>query len=294
MPIDEELLAGLTEEERAQMLEEDEQDGAGQGEGEEGSDGTATGEAGADDDKGGADGAGAGSGEDGGAAGNDGGASGEDRAGPEVAHAPILVAEAPADAEDRLEQIAQQKAELVDKFDDGELTAKEYQQQLDALGREERVIERQLDKAQIAAELEQQRQVNERESAINSFLSEHQIKRDPTDLRFIALDGAVRLVASREENAALGPREILQKAYDECVAQGMLQPRKAAADPAKPAPKRKPIDAPPTLAKVPAADMTDTDEGSRFAHIDRLDPVAREEALMRMSDADRDAYLKYA
>lgn len=217
-------------------------------------------------------------------AGDDDGA-GRDR--PE-APAPILVAEAPEDAEERLGQISEQKSKLVEQFDDGELTAKEYQQQLDALNKEERQVELALHKAQIAADMEEQRLANEREAAINSFLKEVEIPRDPTNLRFATLDAAVRIVANDEANAQLGARDILQKAYDLCVEQGTLAPKQQPQEQRKP---KKPINAPKTLANMPAADITDTDD-NRFAHINRIkDPEAREAAFMRLSPAEQEAFL---
>lgn len=227
---------------------------------------------------------------DGGASDDAGAADGDEGAGAEsAAPAPILVADAPADAEAQLQKIAEDKAALVEKFDDGELTAKEYQQQLDALSKQERAIERALDKAQIAADMEAQRQVNEKERVINSFLSEVGIPRDPSNLRFLTLDGAVRLVASNEANANLGPREILQKAYDLCVEQGTMQAKTPPKQEQRQA--RKPIDAPKTLASVPAAEISDTDN-ARWAHISRIkDPDARERAFAQLSPAEQDAYL---
>lgn len=205
------------------------------------------------------------------------------------APAPLLVAEAPEDAEERLSKISDEKAKLVEQFDDGELTAKEYQQQLDALNKEERQVELALHKAQIAADMEEQRLANEREAAINAFLKEVDIPRDPTNLRFATLDAAVRLVASDESNADLSAREILQKAYGMCVEQGTLAPKQQ--EPAKQRTARKAVNAPKTLANMPAADITDTDD-NRFAHINRIkDPEAREAAFMRLSPAEQEAYL---
>src|SRR5690554_2651355 len=160
--------------------------------------------------------------------------------------APLLVAEAPEDAEERLSKISDEKAKLVEQFDDGELTAKEYQQQLDALNKEERQVELALHKAQIAADMEEQRLANEREAAINAFLKEVDIPRDPTNLRFATLDAAVRLVASDESNADLSAREILQKAYGMCVEQGTLAPKQQ--EQARQRTARKAVNAPKTLA----------------------------------------------
>ena len=53
---------------------------------------------------------------------------------------------------------------------------------------------------------------------------------------------------------------------------------------------------PKTLAKVPASDNTDVNDG-RWAALDRLrdaDPLAHEEKLMKLSDSERDEYLARA
>lgn len=283
MPYTEEELAGLTDEERAMLEDEedegtdgaDEDDGENQGSGE--------------DD--GAEGAGAAGAEaDPAGDGGEGTEAEDEQVEAPAAHAPILVAEAPEQAQERLQAISSEKADLRKKYDEGELTFDEYESKVETLDEERLEIRLALKEAETAAKIEQQRQINEREAQINGFLSEHNIKRDFADLRFAALDTAVKVVASKEENADLGVREILQKAMDLCIEQGVIAAK--AKHEAAPATKpRKPIAAPPTLAHVPAADMTGTDEGNRFAYLDRLDPVAREAAVSKLSPADLDAYL---
>lgn len=214
---------------------------------------------------------------------------------PTPARAPILVADAPEDAEAKLAEIAEKKAALGDQFDDGDLTSKEYQAKLDELNKEERTLERAIDKADIARDLENQRQTNERMAEINTFLASVDIPHDPKNLRFRVLDAAVRDVASDEANVSLSATEIMQKAFDLCVEEGALQPKKAADTPAKPAPKapaaRTPVNAPPTLAGMPASEVTNT-EDNRFAYLNRInDPDKREAAFAKLSAADQEAYL---
>lgn len=215
---------------------------------------------------------------------------------PAPPRAPMLVAEAPEDAEAKLADIATKKAELADKFDEGDLTSKEFTAQMDALSKEERTLERAIDKAQIAQDLENQRLTNERMSEINSFLKGVDIPHDPKNLRFRVLDAAVRDVASDEANVNLSATEVMQKAYDLCVSEGALVPKKEAAAPAakatEPAPKAKtPINAPPNLSKLPASEITST-EDNRFAYLNRItDPDKREAAFNKLSSADQEAYL---
>ncbi len=211
--------------------------------------------------------------------------------------APILVAEVPEGAEARLTEIATEKGALADKFDDGDMTSKEYQAELEKLNKEERGLERQIDKAQMAQDLENQRITNERMTEITTFLKEVGIPNDPKNLRFSVLNSAVIAVASEEANANLSATEVMQKAYDLCVEEGALQPKKAA-DPAgkpaaeKPAAKQKtPIKAPPSLAGLPASEISST-EDNRFAFLNRItDPDKREAAFNKLSTADQEAYL---
>lgn len=214
------------------------------------------------------------------------------------ARAPILVAEAPEGAESRLTEIATEKAALGVKFDDGDLTTAEYQAELDKLSKEERTLERAIDKAQIAQDLENQRITNERMNEINTFLKEVEIPHDPKNLRFRVLDAAVRDVANDEANVNLSAREVMQKAYDLCIAEGALVAK--AKTPAavvdekttqQPAKQKAPINAPPSLANLPASEVTST-EDNRFAYLNRItDPDKREAAFAKLSAADQEAYL---
>lgn len=216
---------------------------------------------------------------------------------PEPARAPILLAEAPEDAETKLADIASKKAALGDKFDDGDLTSKEYQAQLDDLNKEERALERAIDKAQIAQDLENQRITNERMVEINTFLKEVEIPHDPKNLRFRVLDAAVRDVANDEANVNLSAREVMQKAYDMCIEEGALVAKtKAPAategkKPDVPVKQKAPINAPPSLANLPASEINNTDD-NRFAYLNRIaDPDKREAAFSKLSPADQEAYL---
>lgn len=216
---------------------------------------------------------------------------------PEPARAPILVAEAPEGAEARLAEIPNEKASLAEKFDDGELTSKEYLEELEKLNKEERTLERAIDKAQIAQDMENQRINNERMAEINAFLKEVEIPHDPKNLRFRVLDAAVRDVANDEANVNLSAREVMQKAYDLCIAEGALVAKSkapAAADDKttkQPAKQKTPIQAPPTLASMPSAEITNT-EDNRFAYLNRItDPDKREAAFAKLSAADQEAYL---
>lgn len=205
---------------------------------------------------------------------------------------PVLIAQIPEGTNERLAAIADEKKAITAKFDDGDLTASEMNAELDALNSEERKLERVIDRAEIARDLENQRITNDRNKEINTFLAEVKIPNDPKNLRFQTLNQAVIQVASDPANANLGATAIMEKAHKLCVDEGVLPPKTLKSEPIPPktpvAPKV--LNVPPTLASVPASDIAATEE-NRFAHLNRMNPDAREAAFAKMSPADQDAYL---
>jgi hypothetical protein len=326
----EEFLAGLTDEEREALQEDDgsgdtttlgeslrAHESANSGTTDENDDDDDDANKGGGDGKGGAnDDAAAKGGKDddaaaaAAAAGGDDGKKDDGKGDDAAADAPIvplLVAEAPADADAKLKEIGDKKAELVEQFDNGDITAKEYQTQLDALNRDERALERAIDKAKIAADIKQQQEMTAWMGEVKDFTSKAHPEYSTSRVRWTALDTFVKEIASNPENAGLSGKQILAKAHDMVVADlgeapepsadagGKKDGGKKGEKDGKPL-KGSKIDPPPTLAKVPAADNQDV-EGGRWAALDRLaqtDPIELEEKLMKLSPADRDAYLAYS
>jgi hypothetical protein len=254
-----------------------------------------------------ADGAAAAAGDDGAAAaGRDDGAAAEAAADEQgatpVQTAPVLVAQVPADLDAKLAEIATKKDALITAFDDGDITAKEYQVQLDAIGKEERKIERDVDKAQLAAEMDQQRQQNDWVATVNNFIANTDYSTNQRLHR--ALDMEVRDVAVSEEGKTMNGLQILQRAHANLVDAnlvdaGLVKAASGAAPaaaviPAKAvAPKVAKANLPPNLAHVPAAAVEDTSDG-RYATLDRLansDPLAYEAQLAKLPESERAAYL---
>lgn len=284
-----ELLEGLTDEERAALEEAEAEDEAASDVADEEEEGDADE---AKDQGGEADG-GAG---DGDVDGGDAGQAAADAHANDPA-APLLVAEAPADADAQLKEIADKKDYLVEQFDNGDITAKEYQTQLDALSKQEREIELKLHEARIAQKLAEQQRVNQWLNQVNEFTTRDYPEYSKSKFLWIALDTAVKDVGSDPANAELSGAEILRKAHERVVADlgdAVFKSRAAKAE-GRPL-KGSKATPPPTLAKVPAAEHNDV-EGGKYAVLDRLaetDPLAFEERLMKMSDAERDAYLARA
>lgn len=212
--------------------------------------------------------------------------------------APILVVEAPKDSDKQLTDIRQQKIALADQFDEGDITNREYQQKLDELNQQERKIERAIDRAKLAEEMEAQRKNNAWNDAQADFMADHPEYEDAT--RREMFNAVFRNVASREDFASLpvtraNSLKLLRAAHDAFIkATGMSTGNdKGTEKPTNAHQQQKNKNLPPTLAGVPSADVTDTNAG-RWASLDRLrdkDYQAYEDKLFSMSEADRDAYL---
>lgn len=312
MPIDPELLDGLTDEERRALEETEGQDDTtttmeavydpalqaqdqGQAQGEEdGDDAAAAAKAAAEAS--GVDGADAGSAGDGDA--GDGDAADAAAKADFGKPAPLLVAEAPADADAKLREISEKKNTLMQQVDDGDITVREYQTQLDALSKEERTIERAVEKAQLAAEMNQQLAVNTWMQQVQDFTTNEHPEYSKSRARWTALDMFVKEIGQKPENANLPGAKILEMAHARVLED--LGEAPASAKPAADASGKKagqPLKGsqakpPKTLAAAPAAQPNETGDG-RWAELDALletNPDAHEERLMRMSEAELDAY----
>ena len=296
---------GLTDEERAALQDEeggpnadDNSKGGENGEGGNGEDGQADGgEAGANGDGQAGDGNDDGASGDGAAAGDSAANGKDDQPNAETTQgAPILVAAAPEGADAKLAEIASSKKDLLTKFDDGDITTAEYQSQLDALNKQEREIEWGVEKAKLAGEIDAQRQANEWKATVDSFIREnprYNAAENPTMYQMLDLE--VRRVAGTDEfknrsDAAAG-REILAKANENLAKSLGFEAKPQAKQQQQPPAKN--TELPPNLANIPAADQNDT-SGGKYAVLDRLstsDPLGYEEALMKLPEAERNAYL---
>lgn len=209
--------------------------------------------------------------------------------------APVYTAQQPSDVDTKLTELNAKKEELASKFDDGDITAKDYQKELDALNKQEREIEREVFKAQLAEEMRQQQQRNEWQRDVKEFLAEHQ-EYSKSKVLYGTLDNLVKEIARDPENAALSGPEILAKAHAQVQeAIGILVP-KTATEKAPVVATKQAKKLPPTLGKLPAAESTEV-AGGKFAVLDRLaetDPLRFERELSRLSDSDRERYLEQA
>lgn len=205
--------------------------------------------------------------------------------------APFPQFDAPADAAKRIDTLEQQKDDLAKQFDEGELTASELRAKMKPLEAEERALRDGLLKASLTIEAAKTMwgQVE-----VPKFLRANPMYEQGSVL-FDALDTEVRKLQT--EALAAGGNQydptLIAKAHER-ITSGLIKAGvqlpgvKKAADPGG-----KKRELPPSLSNVPAADPTDVDE-NEFSALDRLadsDPLAFEEALAKMSDAERERYL---
>jgi hypothetical protein len=212
-----------------------------------------------------------------------------------TAPAPVLTVTAPEDAQAKLDKIATDKEALVDKFEAGEITTKDYQKQLDALNDQRADIQHQVREADLARRMNEQQILNLWIADCNKFLGQHDVYKDAAAQS--QLDMAIKLIASQQENRQLTNEKALDKAHKMVCAMNGWPVGDEKKDPpaAKVTQHKVPTPpAPPNIGSLPAAAMNDTN-GGEFANLDRLaktDLAGYEAALEGMSEAQRARYLK--
>lgn len=210
----------------------------------------------------------------------------------------------PKDAQDKLKGLNDQAADLAEKFDSGDLTAREYHSQREALDEQRGTLRSQIGDAQKAWNKGLNDWANK---TVKSFMREHKeysAETNPTMNRM--LDAEVRAL-QLTTNDPFNPRILRQAHANILKATGKApaapaadKPGKAAADKngkAKPpvVPGKKKPAVPPTLARVPQDQIEDAN-GGKYARLDRLssrNPHEFEETMLRMSAKDRAAYEEY-
>lgn len=208
---------------------------------------------------------------------------------------PILDVPAVEDAPAKLAEITTKKDALATLFDDGELAAKDYQTQLDALNREERDIERAVERSEIAGTMRAQQARNQFLADVDDFTKDTPYKQSAA--AWSALDAAVKMIGQQPESAGLTGKQILAKAHAEVMKDPVFSVA-FAKTPAKTPTGGKPAtdNLPPNLGRMPAAEINDTD-GNRFAALERLrdtNPLEYEKQVGKLSAADLDTFLKQA
>ena len=201
--------------------------------------------------------------------------------------------ELPENFSEQLTSLETRRTELAARFDDGELTAREFREQDRTLEREERELHQQ----QMRAEMSRDMAVAAWQGQVGEFLAAHPQYAKGSAL-YDALDSEVKRL--QEAAGRTFDIDLVRQAHanvDRQIRAAMGMPAAAESAPSpKPAPKpvARQIEAPPTLAHVPAAGITEAGDTSNYAALDRLMETnyeAYEAELAKMTDAQRDRYL---
>lgn len=192
---------------------------------------------------------------------------------------------------EQIDALEKKKDELTDKFDDGELTGKEYRAEL-------RTIDNQLEglKTQrLAAEIGKTNAVQHYfETTVPEFLAKH-TEYEKGSILHAMLEAEVKKLQVQSQNP-LNPA-ILERAHENLTAQvtkayGVKPNAQAKPNAGKTTAAAREVV--PTLGTVPAADASDDTDGGEFAWLDRLsnsDVEKYEQELAKLSDEKRDRYL---
>lgn len=220
-------------------------------------------------------------------------------------------AELPEDFQSQVDDLKTKRDELAEKFKSGDIEFDEFRAEDNVLANEERKLDRAITKAEIAAEMNAQKFETEWRSNVIDFTDDIaknggiDYRKDLAGQR--KLDGFVNQIFADPDNATLTMREVLDKAhamvklvYKPAAAASVTTAAAAAATDTKPASAKNVIrkpdlsKLPETLAHVPGGDGPGDIGGGEFAELDGLDGFELEQAIARMSPAQRDKFASLA
>lgn len=183
-----------------------------------------------------------------------------------------------------VEDYEQKMADLDQKFEDGDLQLKEYNQQRDALVRSQL-------KAEISSEQQEQIESQLWMREVSDFMDDHPEYKS-SKMRNVALDATVKEIAADPANADKTYKWFLREAHKKVVEEFGGTAKPPANDNKPPVNSRKPdlSGVPKSLAHLPAAELPDTGSVDEFAHLDRMTGLELEKAVARLSESERERY----
>ena len=205
---------------------------------------------------------------------------------------PLFNADLPADIEAQRTALDEKEAAIDQQYDEGDILFTEHKQALRDINKQRNALDRAEFKAELAAEAYRTQIENNWLASQEAFFSAHPEFKIDNEVKWAAFDQLVKNETKTvlEKGDSIGVPE-LERAYTKYKQAFNIEaasPKQAKA----PAAKNEGV-VPPNLGKLPAATANDTDDG-KFAHLDRLEGVAFEDALAKLSDAQRDEYLRSA
>lgn len=202
----------------------------------------------------------------------------------------VIDATLPEDYDQRVAANEKALADLDKAYDDGDISHSEWREQLRKLDRESRELERMKDRAELARESSQQALMNHWQGLIQPFLAKHpELGEDEVSMS--GFDSYLKQVTGPVMQAGGAPGQAeIDKAYGLWCKRFNFTP--ASEQQEAPAGKKL-ITAPPTLGGLPVSNGNSVEDG-RWAALDRLEGVAFEEALAKLSQSELDEYSKRA
>lgn len=205
---------------------------------------------------------------------------------------PRYVAEPVADAAAQFAALEEKKDTLRTQLSEGDIGLDEFTAQYDAIGKEERALERSTLKAEIASEQSQQSAEQRWAWEQEQFFADKANVAYKDKYLLAALNEAVKDLANDPANGTKAGPWFLNKA-NEMIRERFGAPATPKVDPpTPPVVNGKPrVQPPPTLANMPSAELPETGMADEFAHLDKLTGFHLEAALARMTQEQQDRYL---
>lgn len=191
----------------------------------------------------------------------------------------------------KMAEFAEVKKALRTQLNDGSISLDEYDERKDAILDQERDLREHQFKSQIASEQNQQAALQRWQWEQERFFADEKNALYKDRYLLVAFDAAVKDLAADENNANKSAQFFLQEA------DRIVRERFNAKDAKEqsPRPSRKPdlTLIPKTLGQLPSAELPETG-GDEFAHLDKLDGIALERALSKLSSEQQVRYLEAA
>lgn len=212
-------------------------------------------------------------------------------------YAPRYQAKLPADFEEKLNGLTQESMELAKQFKEGDLEFDEYNQKISDINARRDELNTVRIKAEIAAEMNSQSLEQQWVGTVKNFNARvaKEVDYAKDEAKAGDLDTFVKALADKPENADKPMSWFLEEGHRRVKAlHGIADVKTAGGDKqtsqGEPAKRKPPVDAAPkTLAQVPGSDGPG-DLAGEFADLDNLEGMELEQAIARMSPAQRERY----
>lgn len=204
----------------------------------------------------------------------------------------VLKGELPADYDDRVKANAEARKELRRKYNDGDISFDEYEEQSEELVEQRQELRDLKFKAELATESRQQAIVNNWLAAINPFTAAHpELSED--DVAKNAFDHYCREETGKTLQAGGQPGQAeIDRAYAAWCKRFNFTPAAGQRQQEQQQEAQKNRKVPPALGGLPSSSTNEVQDG-KLAAISRLTGVAYEEALAKLTPAELEQLSMY-